>query len=75
MLSRMRPSRYIPALALLGGVSRAMVATTTSVHSLLMARLPLAVVEAVLLPAIVYVLSCWYKPKELGRLSGHSVRP
>jgi hypothetical protein len=67
MLSRARPSRYLPALVLFGGIMNAGMSMMGSPRSIIMFRFPITMIEAVYFPGVLYVLSCWYKPQELGK--------
>jgi MFS family permease len=66
-LSHSRPSRYLPGMVLAAGIISALMSNTGSVRSFLMIRIPLAAFEAAFYPGASYVLSCWYKPRELGK--------
>jgi hypothetical protein len=67
MLSHTRPSRYLPALVLVGGILNAMTSMAGSATTIVVYRFPVTIIEAVLFPGILYQLSCWYKPSELGK--------
>jgi MFS family permease len=54
-------------MLLTAGVIGALMSNTGSVRSLLIVRIPIAVFEAAFFPGLLYILSCWYKPRELGK--------
>lgn len=66
ILTRVRPSLYIPIWAL---VWSAVSAATASVHNfgqLIAVRCLLGIAEAPFFPGVYYLLSCWYTKSELG---------
>jgi sugar phosphate permease len=67
MLSRTRPSRYLPALVLIGGLINATTSLVGNSKTLIAFRFPATIIEAVYFPGVIYLLSCWYKPQELGK--------
>jgi hypothetical protein len=67
VLSHSRPSRYLPGMLLIAGVISALTSMGGTIYSLLMVRIPIAVFEAAFFPGLLYLLSCWYKPRELGK--------
>jgi MFS transporter, ACS family, DAL5 transporter family protein len=54
-------------MMLTAGVVSALFSNTGSVRAFLTVRIPVAAFEAAFLPGVLYVLSCWYKPRELGK--------
>ncbi|KAF2669408.1 MFS general substrate transporter [Microthyrium microscopicum] len=67
VLSRVRPSQFLAGILVVAGIMNALSATMPNIQSMLVARLPGATIEAVTFPAILYILSCWYKPREIGK--------
>jgi MFS family permease len=67
ILSRVRPSRYLPGMMLVWGVLSTISSGAQSAATLLTLRVALGAVEAGFFSGILYVLSCWYKPRELGK--------
>jgi MFS family permease len=58
-------------LVILFGLISALTAGTSELGELVAVRLVLGVTEAGVFPAIVYFLSCWYRPEERGRRLGY----
>ncbi|GKT48613.1 putative transporter [Colletotrichum spaethianum] len=65
LITRVRPSVYIPCCVLAWSCVSAATAAAKSFHSLIAIRIALGVVEAPFFPGVLYVLSCWYTQKEL----------
>lgn len=65
LITRIRPSIYLPSAAILWSIVSACTAATTSFSGLIVVRLFLGFVEAPLFPGAVYVLSTWYTREEL----------
>lgn len=64
ILSRTRPSRYIPLLMLLWGTVAALMALVKTPAQLLGMRFLLGVMEAGFSPAILFIISTWYRRHE-----------
>jgi len=68
LLTRSSPNRFLStALFLSGTYSLFTTIYTSSPRTLIYARIPLSLTEAITYPAILYTMSCWYKPTELGK--------
>ena len=65
LLTRSRPSLYIPAWTALWSVVSACTAPAGNYTHLLVIRLILGIVEVPFFPGATYLLSCWYTRKEL----------
>lgn len=65
LITRIRPSWYLPGAAITWSLVSACTAATTSFGSLIAVRFFLGIVEAPLFPGAVYVMSCWYTRREL----------
>lgn len=65
IITRVRPSLYIPFWATLWSVVSASTAATHSFGGLMAVRFVLGICEAPFFPGVYYVLSCWYTKKEL----------
>ncbi|PKS06274.1 hypothetical protein jhhlp_007022 [Lomentospora prolificans] len=66
LLKSWRPSRFIPVIVILWGLSMTGMGFVTNWSGLMAARWFLGLTEAGLFPGINYYLSCWYKKSELG---------
>ncbi|KAF2249399.1 MFS general substrate transporter [Trematosphaeria pertusa] len=64
ILSRTRPSLYIPALMILWGIVAALMALVKTPAQMLGMRFLLGVMEAGFSPAILFIISTWYRRKE-----------
>ncbi|RFU33998.1 hypothetical protein B7463_g2337, partial [Scytalidium lignicola] len=64
ILSKTRPSVYLPGMMILWGVVTCCMATVKSFHSLLVVRFVLGVLEAGFGPGVSLLLSSWYKRAE-----------
>lgn len=64
VLSRTRPSLYIPFLMLLWGAVAALMALVKTPAQLLGMRFLLGAMEAGFSPAILFIISTWYRRKE-----------
>ncbi|KAM3515646.1 hypothetical protein MY11210_000824 [Beauveria gryllotalpidicola] len=67
MLSRSRPSVFLPTTMLVWGALSACMAASPSYGALLGFRFVLGCVESGFFPGVLYVLSCWYTKAELGK--------
>lgn len=65
LLSRSRPSLYLPAFVCLWGTVSAATAAANSYSHLVVIRFFLGVTEAPYFPGILFFLSSWYTKKEL----------
>lgn len=65
LITRIRPSWYLPSAAIAWSFVSACTALTTNFGSLVAVRFFLGIVEAPLFPGAVYVMSCWYTRREL----------
>ncbi|KAL6907345.1 major facilitator superfamily domain-containing protein [Trichoderma evansii] len=65
LLTRVRPSIYIPACAMLWSCISASTAAATNYGQLIAIRFILGIVEAPFFPGAYYILSAWYTRKEL----------
>ena len=65
LLTRVRPSIYIPACAMLWSCVSASTAAATNYGQLIAIRFLLGIVEAPFFPGAYYILSAWYTRKEL----------
>jgi MFS family permease len=77
VLTRVRPSLYIPAFAALWGAVSACTAAADTYPHLVVIRFFLGVTEAPFFPGILFFLSSWYTKKELALrmsvVSNHAV--
>ncbi|CAG8979490.1 hypothetical protein HYALB_00011894 [Hymenoscyphus albidus] len=67
ILSRSRPSLFLPAIMLVWGALSASMAASHSYAALLAFRFFLGCIESGFFPGVLYLLSCWYKPAEIGK--------
>lgn len=67
LLTRSRPSIFLPAIMLVWGILSALMATSTTYGAMLGFRFVLGCIESGFYPGVLYLLSCWYTRKELGR--------
>jgi MFS family permease len=67
ILSRSRPSLFLPAIMLIWGALSAAMACIHNYGSLLAFRFVLGCIESGFFPGVLYLLSCWYKPAEIGK--------
>ncbi|KLP12325.1 allantoate permease [Fusarium fujikuroi] len=65
ILTRVRPSIYIPAWVCLWSVVSAATAACNSFTHLIVIRFSLGICEAPFFPGVFFLLSCWYTKKEL----------
>ncbi|UQC89536.1 major facilitator superfamily transporter [Colletotrichum lupini] len=65
LITRVRPSIYLPCCVLLWSCVSASTAAAKNFSSLVAIRVILGIVEAPFFPGIFYVLSCWYTQKEI----------
>lgn len=69
ILTRSRPSIFLPAIMLIWGVFSALMATSQTYGAMLGYRFVLGCIEAGFYPGVLYLLSCWYTKKELGKFN------
>ncbi|VUC30057.1 unnamed protein product [Clonostachys rosea] len=67
ILSRSRPSIFLPGIMLVWGALSAAMAKADSYGAMLAFRFILGCIEAGFFPGVLYLLSCWYTKKELGK--------
>ncbi|KAH6669660.1 phthalate transporter [Plectosphaerella plurivora] len=67
ILSRTRPSIFLPSIMLLWGALCAVMAVSNSYGALMAFRLILGCIESGFFPGVLYLLSCWYTRAELGK--------
>ncbi|OBR06348.1 Major facilitator superfamily transporter [Colletotrichum higginsianum IMI 349063] len=67
ILSRSRPSIFLPGIMLVWGALSALMSVSKSYGALLAFRFILGCVEAGFFPGVLYLLSCWYTRAELGK--------
>jgi MFS family permease len=65
LLSRCRPSLYLPGFVILWGTVSASAAAANSYSHLVVCRFFLGVTEAPFFPGILFFLSSWYTKREL----------
>lgn len=66
ILSRTRPSNFLPCIMLVwGGLSAAM-ASVRNYQSILAFRFILGCIESGFFPGVLFVMSCWYTKAEIG---------
>jgi MFS family permease len=66
ILTRVRPSLYIPLWACVWSCVSAATGSVQSFAQLIVVRCLLGIAEAPFFPGVYYLLSCWYTRKELG---------
>lgn len=67
ILTRSRPSIFLPSIMLIWGALCALMVISNSYGALLAFRFILGCIEAGFFPGVLYVLSCWYTRAELGK--------
>lgn len=67
ILTRVRPSLYLPACTALWSIISASTAAANSYEHLVVIRFFLGIAEAPFFPGAMYLLSCWYPRKELAQ--------
>lgn len=67
ILSRSRPSIFLPAIMLVWGALSAAMAVSNSYGALIGFRFVLGCIESGFFPGVLYLLSCWYTKAELGK--------
>lgn len=69
ILSRSKPSVFLPSIMLVWGVVSALMSVSRNYASLLAFRFVLGCLESGFFPGVLYLLSCWYTKEELGTLT------
>lgn len=67
IITRVRPSWYVPTLAIAWGTVCACMSQVQGYSGILAARFVLGGVEAGFMPGVMYIMSSWYKKDELGK--------
>ncbi|CAK7206774.1 hypothetical protein SEUCBS139899_009580 [Sporothrix eucalyptigena] len=67
LMARLRPSIYLSTLMLVWGTIVAAMSTSAKASGFFAARFFLGCIEAGLFPALLYLLTCWYKKEELAK--------
>lgn len=67
IIIRVRPSWYMLTLAVICGTVCACMSQLQSYGDILAARFILGAVEAGFMPGVMYIMSSWYKKREIGR--------
>lgn len=67
LLSRLRPSLYLPMMEIAWGVLTLGMACVPSIHMAYILRFFLGAFEAGFYPGIVFLVGTWYSRKELGK--------
>ena len=67
LITRVRPSVWIPAMELIWSTLTMILATSNGFNSLIAIRFFIGLAEATFYPAIQYVIGSWYKPDELAK--------
>lgn len=67
ILSRSRPSIFLPSIMLVWGALSAIMACAPTYGSMLAFRFILGCVESGFFPGVLFVMSCWYKTAEIGK--------
>lgn len=70
LLTRVRPSRYLPACMALWGIVSGCTALATGFQSLVVCRFFLGFLEAPFFPGAMFLLTNWYTPRELATRTG-----
>lgn len=66
IITRVRPSWYVPVLAVSWGSICACMSQVQNYSGILACRFMLGAIEAGFIPGVMYLMSCWYKREELG---------
>lgn len=67
ILSRSRPSLFLPGIMLVWGVLSTLMSLSNNYAAMLAFRFVLGCIEAGFFPGVLYLLSCWYTSAELGK--------
>lgn len=66
ILTRSRPSWYLPIIMVLWGTLCAVMSVVKNYRGGLVIRFFLGCIEAGMFPGVLYVMTCWYKKREVG---------
>jgi MFS family permease len=66
VLSRTRPSIFLPAIMIVWGALSAALACVHNYPSILAFRFILGCIESGFFPGVLFVMSCWYTTAEIG---------
>lgn len=66
LLTRLRPSLYLPFWVLIWSIVSASTAAVQNYHQLVAVRILLGVAEAPFFPGVYFLMSSWYTRRELG---------
>jgi MFS family permease len=66
ILTRVRPSWYVPILMCLWGTCTAAMSQVDGYAHILVARFFLGAIEAGFLPGVMFIMSAWFKRAEIG---------
>lgn len=69
LLTRSRPSLYLPGIMVLWGMMCALMSVVKSYSGALAIRFFLGCIEAGMFPGVLFVMTCWYKKAEVGTRS------
>jgi MFS family permease len=67
ILTRSKPSWYLPGLMIVWGTIGAVMSTVRNYHGMLALRFFLGAIEAGFFPGVLYLMTCWYKKAEVGK--------
>ncbi|KAI1440229.1 allantoate permease [Annulohypoxylon stygium] len=67
ILTRSRPSWYLPIIMVLWGTLCALMTVVKNYQGGLAIRFFLGCIEAGMFPGVLYVMTCWYKKREVGK--------
>lgn len=67
ILSRTRPSIFLPTIMLVWGALSAVMASAPNYSAMLAFRFILGCIESGFFPGVLFVMSCWYKTAEVGK--------
>lgn len=69
ILTRSRPSWYLPGIMIIWGAICAVMSVVKNYQGMLALRFFLGCIEAGFFPGVLYVMTCWYKKAEIGKYS------
>ncbi|PBP16861.1 major facilitator superfamily transporter [Diplocarpon rosae] len=67
ILSRARPSLFLPGIMIVWGAVSAAMASVQNYGAILAFRFVLGCIESGFFPGVLFVMSCWYKNAEIGK--------
>lgn len=67
ILTRSKPSWYLPGLMIVWGTIGAVMSTVKNYHGMLALRFFLGAIEAGFFPGVLFLMTCWYKKAEVGK--------